>query len=152
MVTDLKTATAVVKIDRSFKAQVDALWGAFTDPEAVARWGVGNTYDNLAIDIDPRVGGVTYQRVRAKDDGAIWTFFGVYQEVEPKKKLTYSFDWKTDWREDPSPNLVTITFHDHGDSSEIRIEHSQLVEEAIPSTESHWNEFLDTLAEHLEKA
>jgi uncharacterized protein YndB with AHSA1/START domain len=134
---------------RSFSAPVDVVYRAFTEAEALGKWGVGKIYDNLALGLDVRPGGVLYQRVRAKESSSEWTFFGVYEEVEPNKKLAYTFDWKTDWREAPTPSLVELTFHDRGDITELELTHSKLPEPAMAITETHWAEFLDLLEEML---
>jgi uncharacterized protein YndB with AHSA1/START domain len=139
----------VFEMKRSFSASIDRVYRAFTDVEALGKWGVGKTYDNLALDLDVRLGGVQYHRVRTKDTGDEWIFFGVYQEVEPNKKLAYTFDWKSDWRDAPTPSLVELTFHDRGDTTELELAHSKLPEPAIASTETHWTEFLDILEEKL---
>ncbi len=140
----------VVEIERSFNAPLDTVFRAFTEPDAVGKWGVGRTYENISVDIDLRVGGVIYQRVLAKDDGVIWTFFGVYTEVDEQKKLAYTFDWKTDWREEPTPNLVEIEFFDRGGSTEIKIAHADIPIPGVESVKTHWTEFLDLLDEFLE--
>ena len=139
----------VYEMTRSFSAPVDVVYRAFTEPEALAQWSVGKTYDNLALDLDVRPGGVLFHRVRTKESENEWTFFGVYQEVEENKKLAYTFDWKTDWREPPTPSLVELTFHDQGDTTELEVAHSKLPQPAMESTETHWAEFLDLLEAKL---
>lgn len=139
----------VYETTRSFSAPVDVVYRAFTEAEALSKWGIGKTYDNIALDLDVRPGGVLYHRVRTKETGAEWTFIGVYEEVIPSKKLVYTFDWKTDWREPSFPSLVEFTFHDRGDATELELAHSKLPEPAMASTETHWAEFLDLLEAKL---
>ncbi|MFQ5922580.1 MAG: SRPBCC domain-containing protein [Anaerolineales bacterium] len=150
MMEAVKEGLHVFETTRSFSAPVDLVYRAFTEVEAMVKWGVGKTYDNLALDLDVRPGGVQYHRVRTKESGDEWTFFGVYQEVEPNKKLAYTFDWKSDWREPLTPSLVELTFHDRGDTTELELSHSKLPEPAMASTETHWTEFLDLLETMLE--
>jgi uncharacterized protein YndB with AHSA1/START domain len=149
MTEAIQEGLEVYETTRRFSAPVDVVYRAFTEVESLAIWGVGVTYDNLALDLDVRPGGVLYQRVRTKDSGDEWIFFGVYQEVEPDQKLAYTFDWKTDWREPPTPSLVELTFHDRGDKTELGLAHSKLPQPAMASTETHWAEFLDLLEEML---
>ena len=149
MTEAIQEGLQVFETKRSFSAPVDVVYRAFTSAEAVAKWGIGGTYDNLALDLDVRPGGVYFHRVRTKDTGNEWTFLGVYQEVEPNNKLTYTFDWKMDWREPPTPSMVELNFHDRGDSTELEIAHSKLPQPAMESTEKHWKEFLDLLEEKL---
>jgi uncharacterized protein YndB with AHSA1/START domain len=138
-----------VEIKRIFDAPLKTVYKAFTEVEAVSQWGCGKTYKNISLDMDVRPGGVIHHRVKAKDDGSQWTFFGVYQEVETNKKLVYTFDWKTDWRESPTPSLVDIEFQSLGDTTEIQLLHSGVPGPGIPSTQKHWDEFLGVLEEFL---
>lgn len=149
MMEAVQEGLEVFETTRSFSAPVDVVYRAFTEAEALGRWGVGKTYDNLALDLDVRPGGVIHHRVRVKESGVEWTYFGVYEVVEPNNKLAYTFDWKTDWRELPTPSLVELTFHDRGDRTELVLVHSRLPGPAMASTETHWAEFLDLLEEVL---
>lgn len=149
MTEAIQEGLEVFEATRSFSAPFDVVYRAFTEAEALGKWGVGKTYENLAIDLDVRPGGVLYHRVRAKESGSEWTFFGVYEEVEPNRRLAYTFDWKTDWREPSTPSLVELIFHDRGETTELELTHSRLPEPAMESTEAHWAEFLDLLEEML---
>lgn len=145
-----KSELAVMELERTFGAPLMTVYRAFTEEKAVRQWGCGRTYNNICLDMDVREGGVIHHRVATKSDGTIWTFFGVYEKVEPQRKIAYTFDWETDWREPSTPSLVEIEFSESGESTEIRITHSALHPAAVPSTDSHWNEFLDVLGELLD--
>jgi len=134
---------------RTFDAPVSAVYRAFTDPTAFAKWGCGTLYDNIALDIDPREGGVIHHRVRSKDNGSEWTFFGVYHEVEVNRRLCYTFDWKQDWREPPTPSQVELEFEDAGGTTRLHLRHAQVPEPVLPSTKAHWTDFLDVLTDRL---
>lgn len=143
--------TEVVEMIRTFNAPLAVVYRAFTEMEAVSKWGCGHTYENILLDMDVRPGGVIHHRVKSRKDGSLWTFFGVYQEVESNQKLAYTFDWKTDWREEPTPSMVEIEFFAKGDKTEIQLHHSGVPGPGIPSTEGHWNEFLGVLDDLLNK-
>ena len=149
MTEAVQEGLGVVEMKRSFSAPVEVVFRAFTEVEALARWGMGKTYENIVLDIDVRPGGAYYNRVLHKESGGEWTFFGVFQEVEPNQKLSYTFDWKNDWREPPTPSLVELTFHDRGDGTELELTHSKMPEPGLESTESHWTEFLEVLESML---
>jgi uncharacterized protein YndB with AHSA1/START domain len=149
--TELSTTElAVMELERTFGAPITTVYRAFTEEGAMRQWGVGTSYKNISLDMDVREGGVIHHRVTAKSDGSMWTFFGVYQTVEPERKIVYTFDWKTDWREPAMPSLVEIEFSESGESTDIKITHSELHPAAVPSTDTHWNEFLDLLGELIE--
>ncbi|GMR11078.1 MAG: SRPBCC family protein [Anaerolineae bacterium] len=149
MTETIQEGLGAVEMKRSFSAPVEVVYRAFTETDALAKWGMGHSYDNLALDIDVRPGGVYFNRVLHKESGVEWTFVGVYQEVERNQRLSYTFDWKADWREPPTPSLVELTFHDRGDTMELEVTHSQMPEPGVASTEEHWAEFLDTLEQML---
>ena len=151
MMSEVVKTGEVVEIKRTFKAPLDTVYRAFTEVGAVSQWGCGTRYENINLDMDVRPGGVIHHRVTAKEDGSPWTFFGVYREVEPNTKLVYTFDWKTDWREDPTPSTVEINFIDQGEQTEIQLSHSGVPGPGISSTEAHWSDFLGVLGELLEQ-
>jgi uncharacterized protein YndB with AHSA1/START domain len=142
--------TVTVEIDRIFDATLERIWHMFTDPDEVSIWGCGDWYNHVDIDLELRVGGVIHHRVTSKGDDEPWTFHGVYQEVEPQQRLVYTFDWKTDWREPPSPSTVAIDFASTDDGkASIHLAHSGVSADGSGSTDTHWNAFLDTLADML---
>ncbi len=92
------------------------------------------------------MGGVIHHRVINRRDGSPWTFHGVYYEVVEQERLVYSFDWKTDWREEPSPSMVSIDFSPSADGKTlVRVRHSGVAAPGAESTDAHWNNFLDKL-------
>lgn len=142
------TDTATVEIDRVFDAAIDRIWQMFTDPEELVRWSGGDWYEQVAIDVDLRVGGVIHHRVTRRDNGDPWTFHGVYHEIVEGERLVYSFDWKADWREDPTPSMVAIDFSPTDDGkTAVHLEHSNVARPGVESTDEHWSHFLDRLAE-----
>ena len=145
--TTAPTDTITIEIDRVFDATLERIWQMFTDPDEISRWGCGDWYNHIDIDLDLRVGGIIHHRVTSKSDGIPWTFHGVYQEIEPRQRVSYTFDWKTDWREPPSPTTVSIDFAatDDGKAS-IHLEHAGLSGDGSETADAHWNAFLDTLA------
>jgi uncharacterized protein YndB with AHSA1/START domain len=149
MMSEAISTEEAVEITRTFNAPINTVYKAFTEVEAVSQWGCGNSYENINLDMDVRPGGVIHHRVKSKGDDTLWTFFGVYQEVEKNRKLVYTFDWKTDWRESPTPSLVDIEFQSLGDTTEIQLSHTGIPGPGIPSTEKHWDEFLGVLEDFL---
>ncbi|MDX1534496.1 MAG: SRPBCC family protein [Thermoplasmata archaeon] len=140
------------EIRKDLPASVERTWRWFTEGDRVASWGCGHRYTHVAIDLDVREGGVYHHRVKGKEDGTPWTFHGVYQEVTGPHRLVYTFDWKSDWRDPPTPSLVEIDFAPSGEGTRVTVTHSQLPTMAVQSTDEHWNEFLGLLAELLQEA
>jgi len=151
MSTVTPTDTVGVEIDRVFDATVERIWQMFTDPDELAVWGAGDWYQHVDIDLDLRPGGVLHHRVIQLSDNSPWTFHGVYQEVEDHVRLSYTFDWKSDWRDAPTPSLVVIDFSPTDDgNTAIHVTHGNVpVGPAADSTKAHWNSFLDKLEEMI---
>lgn len=146
-------AKTSVDIDRTFAATKDRLWRMFTNPDDIAVWACGDWYDHITIDVDLRVGGVIHHRVTSRSDGSPWTFHGAYHEMIEGERLAYSFDWKTDWRDDFAPSLVAIDFSESGEGrASIHVTHSKMPPEAEESTRAHWGNFLDVLEAALSRA
>ena len=145
--TTVPVDTKTVRIDRVFDATIERLWELFTDPSEIAVWGCGDWYHHEDIDLDLRVGGVIHHRVTTIDDGTAWTFHGAYHEIDGPRRLVYSFDWKTDWREPFSPSMVSIDFatSEEGGAA-IHLQHTGLSTDSFVTAEAHWNSFLDVLA------
>ncbi|MFQ5518347.1 MAG: SRPBCC domain-containing protein [Acidimicrobiia bacterium] len=149
MTDTITTDTESVTLERTFDAAPGELWRYLTAPELLEKWSCGRTYRHITMDLDLRLGGVIHHRVESLSDGSPWTFHGVYEEIDPGHKLGYTFDWKADWRQPPSPSKVTIEIFADGDGSRLSLEHSGVPEPAQGSTVSHWSEFLEVLAEQI---
>ena len=140
-----------VSINRTFNVSVSKVWKAFTDPDWMSKWNCGDWYDPITLDVDLREGGVIHQRVREKESGMGFTFHGVYQEIKTDEKLVHTFDWKPDWREAPTPSLVSIEFREDDGKTILNVVHAEVGADSTEQTEKHWNAFLDKLAEFLNK-
>ncbi len=151
MTTMAEAGTVSVEIDRVFDATVERIWKMFTDPDELAVWGAGDWYEHIILDLDLRPGGVIHHRVKQLSDDSLWTFHGVYEEVEENTRLAYTFDWKTDWREAHTPSLVAIDFSPTDDGkAAVHVTHSDVPPgPAADSTKEHWKAFLDKLEEML---
>jgi uncharacterized protein YndB with AHSA1/START domain len=145
MNTVVKDFPIIVEIDYTFDAPVEQVYGAFVQPKAYARWMCGRSYENIAVDLDVREGGVIHHRIRSEEGES--TFFGVYQEIKPNQKLSYTFDWRSDWREEGTPSMVEVSFHSKGDKTELEIRHSLKDERSSKQAKTHWTEFMEVLGE-----
>lgn len=149
MNTMVKETPTIVELKYTFDAPVEKVYAAFVQPGAYGRWMCGRTYEHIAVDLDVREGGVIHHRIRAKEDKSEWTFFGVYHEIKPNEKLAYTFDWRTDWREDGAPSLVEFTFHPKDGKTELEIRHSLDEERGAEYAKKHWIEFMEVFGEML---
>ena len=102
-----------LRLSRRYEAAPEKVWRAWTDPQALKRW-FGPDEDGIVLlaEIDLRVGGRYHLRFRARPEGSeVHDVSGVYREVEPHRRLVFTWAWKsTPERE----SLVTLQFEAAG--------------------------------------
>ena len=77
-------------IEREFQSPVEALFQAFADPNARARWGVPSPTAVLIFDESNfEIGGKDVQRCGAKDD-PLFLVEAVYLDIKPNERIVYS--------------------------------------------------------------
>jgi uncharacterized protein YndB with AHSA1/START domain len=81
-----------IVITRQFKAPAALLFTAYTTPELVRRWWSYAEDAWEVCDIDLRVGGVwRWVITHTNDDGSFPVgFHGVYEEIDPPRRLVYT--------------------------------------------------------------
>jgi uncharacterized protein YndB with AHSA1/START domain len=98
----------------------------------------------VRADIDARVGG-RYRVSFKMQDGEHHEVAGVYREMAPNQKLTFSWAWhSTPERE----SQVTISLKPDGDGTLLTLHHEQLLDQA--ARDGHETGWIGTL-EKLEK-
>ena len=134
-------------IERTYDAPAEAVWQAWTDPQALTKWfGPEETQSVLEVEVDVRVGG-RYHIAFVTDDGERHDVGGVYREVQFPRLL--SFTWA--WRSTPErESLVTVLIEPDGDGSLLTLIHEQFFDEAARDRHQFgWNGSLDKLETYL---
>jgi uncharacterized protein YndB with AHSA1/START domain len=136
----------------TLKRRLDAppakVYAAWTDPEKIARWfgPVQVVAGSVGADIDARIGGRYRIRFRMAD-GEHHEVAGVYREMVPNQRLTFSWAWhSTPERE----SQVTVSLKPDGDGTLLTLRHEQLFDRAArDGHESGWIGTLDKLENYL---
>jgi uncharacterized protein YndB with AHSA1/START domain len=128
-------------ITRVFDAPRELVWKAWTDPEHVARWfgPRGITTPASTIHMDVRPGGTFALTMVGDDDGAKYPSGGTFVEVEEPERLV--------WRDRDIDLMVTITFADLGDRTEMTCHVAGKTGGA--QAYDGWSTMFDKLAESL---
>jgi uncharacterized protein YndB with AHSA1/START domain len=84
--------TFVLKLMRRFKAPREAVFRAWTDPEAFAQWMGPEGVTAREVSLDPRPGG-TYSAALLGPDGSDHPLSGTYKEVVAPSRLVFTFVW-----------------------------------------------------------
>ena len=100
--------TFVLEISRRFKAPREAVFRAWTEPEALTAWMGPEGVQARDVTVDLRVGG-GYSLVMDGKEGGEHALSGVYQEISPPEKLVFTFVWGQGDLKDLEM-LVTLSF------------------------------------------
>jgi uncharacterized protein YndB with AHSA1/START domain len=144
------TAEPELLITRFFDAPRELVFQAWTDPEHLKRWGnapVGFTVTTEKSDIRP---GGEYKVCMRSPEGVDHWLQGVYTEVVPPERLSFTHTWL---RADGTPGVetrVTLTFVDRGNRTELTLHQTGF--DTVASRDGHdhgWNSTFDRLADYL---
>ena len=128
--------TRSLTIRRTVPATPEEVFTAWTTAEGLKRWSAPGAWTNPVVEVDLRVGG-RYRIDMAGPDGTVQRVTGVYQEVDPPRRVVYTWFWETNAALGES--LVTVEFHGRGQVTEIVIEHSRLTSsESAVNHERGW--------------
>ncbi|TPG24611.1 SRPBCC family protein [Variovorax guangxiensis] len=139
----MNTATAQIRITRTYPVTPDKVWRAWTDPQALSQWfGPGTLPSHATAVIDLRVGG-EYLISFAAPDGETHTVSGVYQEVEPARRLVFTFAWKGT---PDRVSRVTLELAPAGGGTELRFVHDRFFNQKARDDHARgWPVFFDNL-------
>ena len=133
-------------LKRRLNAPPEKVYAAWTDPEKIARWMGPEQVVGCRAEIDLRVGG-RYRMVMRTSGGEEHDVGGVYREIEPNRKVTFTWAWKsTPERE----SLVTVTLRPDGDGTLLTLTHEQFFDEEARDRHQHgWIGGLDKLERYV---
>jgi uncharacterized protein YndB with AHSA1/START domain len=135
-------------ITRHYAVAPEKVWRAWTEPQALSRWfGPGETDSVTRIELDVRAGGRYHVAFRTQD-GEEHDVSGVYQEVIPHRKLSFTWAWKST---PDRVSLVTIELMPDGTGCELRFRHDRFFDQA--AADSHrrgWTATFDKLDRFIE--
>ena len=139
-----QTAPVTLRLTRTFAASRETVFRAWTDPEAIKRWSASGDLTVAVAEVDLRVGGRYHIHMQAPG-GAIHKVTGVYQLVDPPRRIAYTWCWET-WPE-AGETLVTVEFHDRGAQTELVLTHERFPSMEVRSShELGWTSALDKFA------
>jgi uncharacterized protein YndB with AHSA1/START domain len=140
-----------LEIKRLIKAPRDRVYAAWTDPAQLRQWfGPENvqTHDLIA---DARVGG-KFRWDLSNSEGEKMTVRGEYRELQPGKKIVFTWQWEDDEDWENHTSVVTVELEDADGGTALRLIHEQLPNEQ--SRDGHtrgWNSALDKLEKFFGK-
>lgn len=140
-------AATRLELRRTFAVPVATVYAAFTDPAQMKHWmAPDDAYRAAEVTVDLRVGG-RFRIVMHAPDGEVHRVGGTYREIEPGRKLVYTWAWEsTPERE----SLVTVRFRPDGHGTELLLTHERFADTAARDRHREgWNGCLGRLDRRL---
>ena len=140
-----------LEIKRFIKASPDRIYAAWTDPAQLEEWFGPENVKTRDLVADVRVGG-QFRWDCTDPEGNEMTITGEYRELEPGRKIvfTWQHEGNEDWKNNSS--IVTAEFFEREGGTEIHLTHERLPTEASRDDhEQGWNSVLDRLEKFLNK-
>ncbi len=120
--------TEVLRLSRRLKAPREAVFRAFTDPAALAKWFGPENVNVTEVEVDLRPGGA-YSMVFNEADGESHGLSGVYHEISPPHRLVMTWVWDHGGMAGIE-TLVTIELAEVGAETELTLTHEKLPNQA----------------------
>jgi uncharacterized protein YndB with AHSA1/START domain len=142
MTVPKKAADNELLIVRSFDAPPSAIFALWSDAAHLKRWMGPKDFTCPEAILDFRVGGTYRVMIKSAEHGENW-FGGVYREIEPDKRLVFTFTW------DKGPSagietLVTITLEEHAGKTIQTFRQARFRDAAARDRHTHgWNGMFD---------
>ena len=134
-----------LEIRRVINAPRERVYAAWTDPAQLKQWFGPENVQTRDIIADARAGG-EFRWDLINSEGEEMTCRGEYRELQPGRKIVFTWQWQDDEDWENHLSIVTVELSDHDDGTELSLRHEQLPNEA--SRDGHtrgWNSALDKL-------
>lgn len=123
-------------------APVEKAWQSWNDPEHITKWCQATPeWHAPYADNDLRKGGKFRTTMAAKDGSVSFEFEGVYDEVEPMKRIAYTM---ADGRR------VKIVFEQEGQQTRITETFDPESQNSIELQRGGWQAILDSFKQYTE--
>ena len=136
---------ASLEIRRLIKAPRARVYAAWTDPAELTKWFGPANVETMELTADIRVGG-KYRWQCKNPDGEEMVVEGEYRELEPDRKIVFTWQWQDDEDWENQVSVVTVELSDAPGGTELRLRHEKLPSEASRDRHTQgWESVLDGL-------
>ena len=126
-----------LEIEQRIEAPVDVVFSYFVDPEKYRLW------KGERAELDPRPGG----RYRVDMDGGTTVMVGRYVEVEPPRRIVFTWGWEGNPEMPPGSTTVEVTLTPQGEATLVRLRHAGFPSQAaLEQHRTGWGMLLARLA------
>ncbi len=140
-----------LEIKRLIKAPPDRVYAAWTDPTQLKHWFGPEKVQTRDLIVDVRVGG-KFRWDLTNSEGEKMICRGEYRELQPDKKIVFTWQWEDDEDWQNHISVVTVELYERDGDTELRLIHEQLPnEESRDGHTGGWNSALDKLEKFFGK-
>lgn len=142
-----------IMVEGAFRAPIEKVWRAWTEPERMIQWFGGKAGDFRRIDADVRVGG-RWRCEMDDDEAADARIEGVYLTVELHARLEFTWSHVRDFadgrREATPESTVSVTFRATEGGTTIALTHADIsTEDARKGVGGGWAGSFERLKDGL---
>lgn len=138
-----------LEVRRTFRAPPEAVFEAFRNPELLKEWASPGEHRTESMEMDFREGG-SYRREMRFPDGSLHLLTGTYLEIDPPRRLVYTYLWETIPGAPSTRVEIELTPTDEG--TDLRLVHSGFEDDGMADDHrSGWEVCFDQLADLLEE-
>ena len=138
----------VLRLERVFDAPPERVYAAWTDPALLRRWWAAEPgWTTPEATTDVRVGGA-YRLSMQGTDGILRTVAGEYLEVDPPRRLVYTWKWVSHGSPLPNEGVTVVSVDFIAEGSATRVVLEQRDHDDVAARDSHgrgWRGCLDSL-------
>lgn len=133
-----------LRMVRRFGASPADVYAAWTRPELLAQWWGPHHTRVESAELDARAGG-RFRVALVEDNGARHEVSGTYREVEPERKLVFTWNWAGAPPERES--RVSVTFRPVPEGTELTLVHDRFADPGTATRHRRgWTESLERLS------
>ncbi|HSM35097.1 MAG TPA: SRPBCC domain-containing protein [Longimicrobiales bacterium] len=137
-----------LRVTRVVPASPARVFAAWTEAPHLRRWSCPEGVEVSDAEVDLRVGGA-YRILMRGPEGERYTAFGTYREIQPPRRLVYTWDWE-EKEHAVGETVVTVEFVDRGAATEVIVTHEGFgADEAAAGHEEGWTSCLNRLEGYL---
>ena len=143
---NLKTAEKTsLEIKRFINVPRNRVYEAWTDPAQLRQWFGPENVRTRDIVAETRVGG-KFRWDLTNPEGEEMTVQGEYRELQPGRKIVFTWQWQDDDAWENHNSIVTVELFDTVGGTELRLLHEQLPsEESRDNHDDGWKSLLKKL-------
>ena len=119
-----------LRLRRRFAFPREAVFHAWTDPEALEQWWCPSGWTTTRIEVDLRVGGCFRIGMRKMEEKPPVFVFGRFLEVHRPEKLVFTWRWENAFPNTPETR-VTVQLAEREGVTELVLIHEDLPEAGI---------------------